>query len=111
MVTPKEIWRISLADTEGHEQRGDRPAVVLAIHDGANVSMVIPFTSNLDYSRFPYSYRLNCSRENGLDCDSIVLVFQMRTIDNRRFLGRLGVVSQIDYDRIMLLVKGYLRIQ
>jgi len=39
-----EVWKIALSDTEGHEQAGYRPAIVISVHSQANVTMVVPLT-------------------------------------------------------------------
>jgi mRNA interferase MazF len=63
-MQPGEIWRVYLPDAEGHEQTGDRPAIVIAMHPQANVTMVVPLTKNQDCLRFPYSYQVKMSNTN-----------------------------------------------
>jgi len=109
-VNPREIWQVSLNDTEGHEQRGDRPALILAVHGQANVCMVIPLTSNQDTLRFPYSYGIDCSTANGLACRSVALIYQMRCLTSSRLLRKLGDVETDHYQRITILVRNYLNI-
>ena len=53
-LQPKEIWMVDLPDTQAHEQMGDRPAIVIAVHQESGMTMVVPFTKNQDYTRFPY---------------------------------------------------------
>ncbi|MBI2581466.1 type II toxin-antitoxin system PemK/MazF family toxin [Candidatus Woesearchaeota archaeon] len=47
-----EIWLVELPTTNGHEQEGYRPAMVLAEAE-ANIAIIVPFTSNLQALRFP----------------------------------------------------------
>ena len=103
-----EIWQVSLNDTEGHEQRGERPAIVLAIHYNANVCMVIPLTSNQGTIRFPFSYGIARSATNGLPQDSVVLIYQMRCLTSSRLMRRIGVVEPIHIRAIITLLKNYL---
>lgn len=109
-VSPKEIWQVSLNDTEGHEQRGQRPALILSVHRQANVCMVIPLTSNQDTLRFPYSYGIDCSTTNGLTCRSVALIYQMRCLTSSRLLRKLGDIEPNHFQRIIALVKNYLNI-
>ena len=44
-------------------------------------AMVAPVTSNLAALRFAFSVRVEPSPENGLTMPSVVMVFQMRAID------------------------------
>ena len=41
-----EIWLVELPSTNGHEQVGNRPVIILSDTE-SNISIVIPFTSNL----------------------------------------------------------------
>ena len=107
-----EIWKIALPDADGHEQAGNRPAIVLSVHVQANVTMVIPLTKNQDCLRFPYSYQVKKSNSNGLLLDSVALVYQMRclTSSSTRFLEKLGVIEQNHLEQIKNLIKNYLKI-
>jgi mRNA interferase MazF len=111
-IQPGEIWKIKLSDTDGHEQIGDRPAIVIALHPQATVAMVVPLTKNQDCLRFPYSYKLPMSNVNGLSMDSVALIYQMRclTASSTRFLERYGVIEQCHFDQIKLLTKSYLKL-
>ena len=40
-----EIWLVELPSTDGHEQFGKRPVIILA-DTKTNISIIIPFTSN-----------------------------------------------------------------
>ena len=112
IVNPGEIWKINIPDTQGHEQRGNRPALVVAVHPTAYVTMVIPFTKNQDYLRFPNSHKVVRSVSNGLLLDSVALIFQMRCLTNsdHRFLSKYGIIEQNQFSYIKLLIKNYLRI-
>ena len=52
--------------------------------------IVIPLTSSLETLKFPHTLRVDSSRENGLEKDSIALTFQIRAIDKRRFKHKIG---------------------
>lgn len=72
-LQPKEIWNVDLPDTQAHEQMGERPAIVVAVHQESGNTMVVPFTKNQDYTRFPYTYLVKKSAANGLTLDSVAL--------------------------------------
>jgi len=112
-IRPMDIWMVALTETVGSEERGQRPAVIMAVHSKANVSMVVPLTSNQDALRFPYSYKVPCSSGNGLSTDSVALVFQMRslTISAGRFLLRMGAIERSHFNNIKALIKDYLQIE
>jgi len=112
-IKPIDIWMVSLTESIDSEQRGQRPVVVIAVHSHANVSMVVPLTSNQDASRFPYSYKVACTSGNGLSADSVALVFQMRslTMSAGRFMFRMGRIEQKEFAEIKALIKDYLQIE
>lgn len=103
-----DIWQVSLDDTEGHEQRGERPALVLAVHREANVVMVTPLTGNLEALRFPYSHEVKRSRNNGLSRDSAALIYQTRCLTSSRFIRKIGEMEPTDMGRVKSLLENYL---
>jgi len=106
-ITVGEIWLVSLDDVEGHEQRGTRPALVIAIHRQANLVMATPFTGNMDALRFPYSYEVKPSSTNGLTTDSAVLIYQTRCLALTRFIKKIGDLEPTHSTNVKLLLKDY----
>jgi len=93
-----ELWEVDLASPpggSGREQSGRRPAVVLQGGYDPNNPMcsVAPITSNLSAARFPHTITVSPTQANGLSIDSVVMVFQLRALDTRRFVRRLGHLS------------------
>ena len=85
-----------VAGVSGHEQAGSRPALV--VHDDAtsanlSVIMIIPITSNLAAQNFAHTILIQPSKQNGLSMPSVILIFQLRAIDKRRIVKKLGVVE------------------
>jgi mRNA-degrading endonuclease toxin of MazEF toxin-antitoxin module len=111
-LQPKEIWKVALSDSQAHEQMGDRPAIVIVVHQETGMTMVVPFTKNQDYTRFPYTYLVKKSNTNGLILDSVALVFQMRCLGNStsRFLYKMGTIEDAHLKQIKILIKDYLGI-
>ena len=93
----------SPAGYSGREQIGTRPAVVLQSGGQAATlptTIIIPLTSNLSASRFPYTILINPSSQNGLTTQSVMLVFQLRAIDNRRIGRKLGSLENNYFERL-----------
>lgn len=85
------------ADRPGREQVGYRPAIVVQTDDTeANLptTMVVPITSNLSAIRFPHTFRVDPSPQNGLAKPSVLLVFQLRAIDKKRLGKTIGHLEQ-----------------
>jgi mRNA interferase MazF len=81
------------AINKGHEQVGNRPALV--IHNDTtsktlSVISIIPFTSNLNAQQYPHTILVQPSSTNGLSAPSVLLVFQLRAIDKHRIIKKLG---------------------
>ena len=103
-----DVWQVSLKETQGHEIKGDRPAVVIAVHVETELIMVIPLTSNQEAMRFPYTLEIKKTRENGLYVDSIALIFQLRSLSVRRFVKKIGYIDKTTMKRIKSLIRDYL---
>ena len=96
-----DVLLVSLPATDRREHSGRRPAVaVQADVAGEPMLMITPITSNLGALRFAFSVRVEPSAENGLTTPSVIMVFQMRAIDQARIIRRIGRMSPADMARI-----------
>jgi mRNA interferase MazF len=88
-----EVYLVRLDPTEGSEQAGTRPAVVVsrdAINKYSPVIVICPLT---DAAHVPKLYPSDVpihAPEGGLAQDSVVLTGQVRAIAKSRLLKRLG---------------------
>lgn len=87
-----DIWLVDLTDAKGHEQRGMRPAIVLGSANGLVV--VVPLTSSTGSARFSHTHAVAPDAHNGLDTESIALVFQLVSLDLERFRHRIGAIGE-----------------
>lgn len=90
-----DIYLINFDPTIGHEIKKTRPALVIQ-NDIANqyspITIVAAITSKL--SSLPYPTEVNISaNDSGLPLDSSVLLNQIRSVDHRRLIKRIGRVS------------------
>ena len=96
-MTRGEVWLAALDPVRGSEQAGTRPILVLQVNplnDFLRTVVVIPFTSNLRWSRFPFCVQVGAG-DGGLYGDSVALCHQVRVIDKTRLIRRLGEVSHM----------------
>lgn len=104
-----EIWRVRLPAASGHAQTGDRPALIVQ-KDSLNASLptvlIVPFTSASGAARFAGTLVLSPDGRNGLTVPSVSLVFQLRALDKRDLLQRLGDIVTITLDRVIALIDG-----
>jgi mRNA interferase MazF len=89
IVRRGEIWLATLDPTIGAEIQKTRPCVIISppeLHDFLRIVTVAPMTTGSRAA--PYRIPLRFRRKNGL-----ILLDQLRTLDKRRLVRRLGVVS------------------
>ena len=96
-----DVFVIELPESELREQTGRRPAVAVQmdVPDGPML-VVAPITSNLAALRFAFAVRVEPSPENGLTVSSVVMVYQIRAVDKRRIIRKIGQMGAADMTRI-----------
>jgi len=109
-VNPRkgDVFFCNLDPTFGYEQAGTRPVVVLQnniANEKLNTLMVAPLTSNLKAKEYLLTVFVE-AKSSGLPKDSVILLFQVRTVDKRRLERR---IAHLD-DRIMQQVEEALHI-
>ena len=95
-MIPGEMYWVEFPPSNGHEQAGRRPAIVIQDDTFAGslaLSLVVPVTGQPANARFPGTVAITPSGQNGLLKPSVVLVFQARAMDRKRFRNRIGVLE------------------
>ncbi|BAS57670.1 MazF family transcriptional regulator [Leptolyngbya boryana NIES-2135] len=86
-----DILLVSLPDSDKREKKGNRPAIAVQTDLGNSpMLMVIPITSSLGALRFSFTVEIKPSKQNGLTLPSVAMVFQMRAIDRKRIIRKIG---------------------
>jgi len=95
-VNVGDIHWVDLPAADGREQRGRRPAIVLqdeAYGGDLPVVLVVPLTTARGATRFAGTTLIHPTPENGLPQMSVALVFQLRAVERRPLLERIGTVT------------------
>ena len=92
-MKPGDVWIAHIPELGTHEQSGTRPVVVVA-QVAKTVATIIPCTSNRLALRFPFTCRITPTRQNGLDLESVALVFHMRVIDVSYLAKKIGALDK-----------------
>ena len=98
MTRPKrgDIFLVNFDPTLGAEIRKTRPALVLQ-NDIANrsspITIVAAITSKFDETLYPTEVLIPAQGKAGLSVDSVVLLNQLRSVDKKRLVKRLGKLS------------------
>jgi mRNA interferase MazF len=96
-VTRGSVYDTRLEPTEGSEQAGTRPIIVVsrdAINLNSNVIAGVPCTTYRPGRRIYPSQVLLPAGEGGLAVDSVALGEQIRVLAKTRLAGRRGVLSR-----------------
>ncbi len=102
-ISRGEVWLVNLDPSIGDEVRKTRPAIVFS-RDALGVlalRVVVPVTAWQDrFGECDWLVRIDPDASNHLDKPSAADTFQVRSISTRRFVRRLGRLSDADVHRI-----------
>ena len=103
-----EVHFANLRPTQGAEQDGVRPVVIVsrdAINRSSPVVIIVPFTDAANKTKvYPSHVRFKAGTA-GLTMDSIAICEQIRAISKTRLTQRLGSLSRADMAAIEAAIK------
>ncbi len=105
-----EVWLVEIPKSNGHEQSGLRP-VILFSPVLANIVFIVPFTANLTALRFLQTVEVHPSPGNGLSSTSVAMAFQLRAIDRKRLIRKIGDMDSDTLRTIDEMIKKMLQLQ
>ncbi|MBE9257579.1 type II toxin-antitoxin system PemK/MazF family toxin [Dolichospermum sp. LEGE 00246] len=86
-----DILLVGLPESDKREEKGNRPAIAVQTDIATSpMLMIVPVTSSLGALRFPFTVRIEPSERNGLTLPSVAMVFQLRAIDRKRIIQKIG---------------------
>lgn len=95
-MNKKDVWLTEIPFSDGHEQHGTRPAIVIA-EPIANTVLIVPCTTNEKAANYKGTVILTPNTTNGLTAKTVALVFQLRAIDAKRARKRIGTLTTTEY--------------
>jgi len=102
-----DIWLVNLDPTLGHEIKKARPAVIIQNDVGntfSPITIIAPLTSQHLETMYPFE-ALVLKNHSGLDKDSKALLNQIRAVDKKRLVKKLGKVDVSTLEKIDEAVK------
>ena len=107
----KDIWQVDITytDSQGHEQTGQRPCLIIKEFENTDMMLVIPFTGEPSAEHLSYTTKIEKNDVNRLDFDSIALVFQMKSISKSRLISKKGRILKSNYDKIEVHIRDIFR--
>ncbi len=103
--TPKrgEVWDVDFDPPRGAEIGKTRPAVVIS-EDAIGrlpLRIVVPITEwNSRYATYPWFVHIAMTPGNGLTKDSGADAFQVKSVSEKRFVRRRGILTAAQLDDI-----------
>jgi len=112
MYDPRDgdIWQVDLTDSRGHEQGSERPAIFIRCTKKLGLYTIIPLTSQTKVLKYPHTHEILQSSDNGLEKDSIAMIFQILTISSDRLIRKKGSISNVDFTIVKTLISDYLKL-
>lgn len=95
MTLQGDIYLTNLNPIKGHEQGGSRPVLVIQnniLNRNLSTVIVLPLTTNLNAKNHLTTYFLD-KRISQLNFDSVILIHQIRTIDQTRLQQKISSVQ------------------
>ncbi len=102
-IIPKkgDVFIIENIFSQGHEQSGQRPHVVVT-QIIAGVATVAPCSASNNAKKYSYTVLINANEENGLDKNSYVLIFQSFACDVHILNHRIGHLDENSMNKIKI---------
>ncbi len=107
MIRRGEVYFVNLGATEGREQMGRRPVLVVSSDAINRQPLVVTVIVGTDAAKVPREYPTNVrvtAEESGLPKDTVFLGFQIRSLDPSRLVDparkRPSVVGMLPADRL-----------
>ena len=97
-----DMYYADLSPVVGSEQGGVRPVLIVQNDVGNKYSptvIAVAITSQLNKNKLPTHIEVNC-QDYGLSKDSVILLEQVRTIDNKRLKERIGHLNENLMNRV-----------
>ena len=107
-----DILLVNFEPVRGSEQGRVRPAIVIQndiLNKFSPLTIVAPVTSRIYDKEYPTNVFIK-EEESGLNNDSTVLINQIRTIDKRRIVKKLGFLNTFLMSKIDMAIKVCLAI-
>lgn len=98
-----EIWYADLNPTKGNEQAGYRPVVIISgnlLNKYMKIVIVCPLTAKI--KNYKGNIILKPTEQNGLDNNSEILVFHVRSVSKNRLVKKIGKIADKELELLKL---------
>lgn len=105
-----DIYFVDFSTPVGVEMGGARPVIIISSNDDNMVTptiLVAPLTSKLRGNLLPTHVRINAG-QGGVEKDSLVLLEQIRAIDKRRLMYKVGSLEVETMAQVFESLKAFI---
>ena len=112
VIVRGEIWWADLSPTQGTEQSGVRPVVIVQMDKANNASphtIMVPLTTKIRH-KLLRSHVQPHKGDGGTTEEAVILCEQIRVVDKRRLRTRMGTLTDIQIEEIDVALKVILNL-
>ena len=102
-----EIVVANLEPVEGSEQGGIRPVLIIqndTLNKHAPTTIIAPITSKIYTQEYPTNVIIK-KEDSHLKLDSTILLNQIRTVDKKRILKKIGLLDNFIMNKVDMAIK------
>ncbi len=96
-----EVYLVSLDPTQGREIKKTRPCVIVS-PDELNSNLATYIVAPMTTGGHPYPFRIPCRFQRK---DGFIVIDQLRTVDGRRLVRRLGKVHPTTLQKVLTILQ------
>jgi mRNA interferase MazF len=96
-----EVYLVSLDPTQGREIKKTRPCVIVS-PDELNSNLATYIVAPMTTGGHPYPFRIPCRFQRK---DGFIVIDQLRTVDGRRLVRRLGKVHPTTLQKVLAILQ------
>ena len=96
-----EVYLVSLDPTQGREIKKTRPCLIVS-PDELNSNLATYIVAPMTTGGHPYPFRIPCRFQRK---DGFIVIDQLRTVDGRRLVRRLGKVHPTTLQKALTILQ------
>ena len=96
-----EVYLVSLDPTQGKEIKKTRPCVIVS-PDELNSNLATYIVAPMTTGGHPFPFRIPCRFQRK---DGFIVIDQLRTVDGRRLVRRLGKVHPTTLQKVLTILQ------
>lgn len=103
MMKNGEVWLVDFEPQVGQEIKKTRPAIIVNSNaiGSLPLKIVVPLTDGLNVQK-PWMVKISPNKINGLKKISYADCFQLKSLSEKRFVKKLGILDDVEISEIKI---------